>query len=68
MAQLPREWWGSPSPEVLKSHGDVALRAMGSGHGGGGLGLGLGILKLFSNFNDSVILTAAQESCAQRWG
>ena len=45
----------SPSLEVSKSHGDVALRYTGSGHGGDGLGLG--ILEVFSNLNDSVILT-----------
>ena len=27
---------GSPSPEVLRNHRDVALRDVGSGHGGGG--------------------------------
>ena len=42
-----------PSLEVLQSHGDVALRAVGSEHGG--LGLGLGILEVFSNVSDSVI-------------
>ena len=42
----------SPSLEVLKNHGDVALRDVGSGHGGGGLGLG--ILEVFSNLSDSV--------------
>jgi len=32
---------GSPSLEVFKNHGDVALRDMVSGHGGGGLMIGL---------------------------
>jgi len=40
--RLPREVMESLSLEVLKSHGDVALRDMGSGHGGGGLVVGLG--------------------------
>ena len=31
---LPREVAQSPSLEVFKNHGDVALRAMVSGHGG----------------------------------
>jgi len=35
-AQLPREWWDHFSLEVLQSHGDVALRDVGSGHGGVG--------------------------------
>ena len=39
----PREQGGgeSPSVEAFQSHGDVALRDVGSGHGGGGLGLDL---------------------------
>ena len=38
---LPREVVELPSPEVFKSSGDVALRAMVSGHGGvGRVGLG----------------------------
>ena len=41
-----RRWaaWGiggSPPLEVLKSHGDEALRDMVSGHGGDGWGTGL---------------------------
>ena len=35
MAQLPRGW-GAPSLGGSQSHGDVALRDVGSGHGGGG--------------------------------
>ena len=34
VAQLHTEVVGSPSLEVLQNHGDVALRAVGSGHGG----------------------------------
>ena len=41
---------GSLSLEVSKSHGDVALRDVGSGHGG----VGLGISEIFSNLNDSM--------------
>jgi len=36
--RLPRE---VSSLEVLKNHGDVAMRAMVSRHGGGGLAVGL---------------------------
>ena len=36
--RLPRE---VSSLEVLKKHGDVAMRAMVSRHGGGGLAVGL---------------------------
>ena len=53
MAQLPRDVVQSPSLEVLKNHGDVALRDMVSG--GDGLELDLVILKAFSNLNDSMI-------------
>ena len=45
---------GSPSLEVLKSCGDVALRDVGSGHGEGWQGLG--IVVIFSNLNGCVIL------------
>ena len=46
--RLPREVMESLSLEVLKSHGDVALRDMGSGHGGGGPVVGLrGLSGLF---------------------
>jgi len=41
--------------EVSQSHGDVALRDVGSEHGRDGLGLGLGILEVFSNLNGSVL-------------
>ena len=60
--RLPRKVMESLSLEVLKNHGDVALRNMISGHGGDGLGLDLVILQLFSNLNDSVIL------CTRIWG
>ena len=52
--RLPGEVVGSPSLEVFKEGGDMALRHVGSGHGGGGVGLDLGILEVFSNLNDSV--------------
>ena len=55
--RLPREVVGPPFLEVFENSGDVALRDVGSGHGGGGLGLDLGILVIFSNLNDSVILS-----------
>ena len=51
---LPREEVESPSLEVFKSRGDVALRHMVSGHGGDGLDMV--ILVVLSNHNDSVIL------------
>ena len=35
--RLPREVVGSPSLEMFKKHGDVALRDVVSGHGGDGL-------------------------------
>ena len=55
MAQLPMEVVGSPSLEVLKNHGDMALRNVVSGHGGGGLEWDWIILDVFSNPNDSTI-------------
>ena len=39
--RLPRKMAESPSLEVFKEHGDVALRHMVSGHGGGALTTGL---------------------------
>ena len=44
----------SPSLEVFRNCGDVALRDMVIGHGGDGLGLDL-ILEVFSNLTISVI-------------
>ena len=43
----------SPSLEVFKNRGDVALRDVVSGHGGTGWWLDL---MIFSNLNDCVIL------------
>ena len=43
--RLLREAVESPSLEVLKNCGDVALRDVVSGHGGDGLVVGLGDLK-----------------------
>ena len=54
--RLPRELVGSPSLEVLKNRGDVALRDVVSGHGGNGLALDWMVLVIFSNLNDSMIL------------
>ena len=54
--RLPRKVVESPSMEVLKNRGDVALRDVVSGHGGGGLGLDWVILVVFSNLNVSMIL------------
>ena len=47
---------GSPSLEVFKTCGDVALRDVVSGHGGDGLMIGLNDLRVLSNLNDSIIL------------
>jgi len=54
VAQLPKEVVGSPSLEVFKERGDVALRDVVSGHGG--VGLDWMISEAFSNLNDSTIL------------
>ena len=43
----------SPSLEVFKSRGDVALRDMVSEHGGDGLGFDWMVLVGFSNLNPS---------------
>ena len=52
MEQLPREVMGSPSLEVSKNYGNVALSDVVSGHGGGGFGLDWMILEVFSNLHD----------------
>ena len=44
---LPRVVVQSPSLELFRNHGDVALRDVVSGHGGGGLVDGLGDLRGF---------------------
>ena len=56
VAQLPRGVVVSLSLEVFQSHGDVALRDVGSGCGGVGWGWTWGILELFSNLSDAVVL------------
>ena len=51
-----------PSLEVFQNHRDVALRDVVSGHGGGGMRLDLGTLEVFSNLNDSLILSCGHQS------
>ena len=57
----------SPSLEVLKNHGDVALRDVVSGHGEGGLGLDLMILEVFSSLNDSMIPRLCSFAMSPLW-
>jgi len=52
--RLPRKVVESPSLEVLKNRGDVALRDVVSGHGGGELELDWVILVIFSNLKNSI--------------
>jgi len=47
--RLPKEVEETPSLEVFKNHGDVALRDVVSGHGGMGWGWDLGVLELIPN-------------------
>ena len=54
--RLPREVMESPSLEVIKNRGDVALRDVVSGHGGGGVTVGIVIIVVFSNLNYSMFL------------
>ena len=54
LSRLPWEVGESPSLEVVKNRGDVALRDVVSGHGGGELELDLVILIIFSNLNNSI--------------
>lgn len=63
MAQLPREVVGSPSLEVFKNHGDVALRDTWSVGIVGQTGVALGILEIFSNLNNSMILCLCMPMC-----
>jgi len=55
--RLPREVMQSPSPEVFKHHGNVALKDMVSWYSGGRVGWDWMILEVLSNLNDSMILT-----------
>ena len=59
LAQLPRGVVGSPSLEVFKNRGDVALRDVVGGHTRGGLGLDLVIQEVFSNLSESLILQSS---------
>jgi len=43
----PREMGQSPSLELFRNHGDVALRGVVSGHSGDGLVAGFGALRGF---------------------
>jgi len=45
---------GSPSLKVFQSHGDVALKDVGSGYGG--VGWAWGSWRFISNLNDSKFL------------
>lgn len=63
LAQLPREV-GSPSLEVSRSCGDVALRNTVSGHGGVGLGLDLGwTWGSEASFPILIMILRCSESC-----
>lgn len=62
---LLRDMVVSLSLELLKEHGDVALRVTVSGPGRGGLGLDLVVLEAFSGLYDS--MKTCQPSRLCRW-
>ena len=63
--RLPREAVESPSLEVLRSRGDVALRDVVSGHGGDGLVVGPGGLSGLSSLNNTMICLFLMSTEAQ---
>jgi len=52
VAQLPREVVQSPSPEIFKNRGDMALRDVVGGHGGDGVMVGLDDLRGLFHLDD----------------
>lgn len=61
MAQLSREVGGSPSLEMFKNHGGVALSGMVYSSHTHELMVGLDDLISLSNLNDSIILCSGRE-------